>query len=689
MSTITNLAGRVLSPVVSAVSAVGSFYTEMNPSTLSGAIDIIVVEQEDKTLMCSPFHVRFGKLKILRPSEKLVDVSINGKQMDIQMKMGDAGECFFVVESENPVPSEYATSPIPQPVDLAAEEMDSFVLNDAQGEVTPMSTSPKTKQAPIEIHKRGDTEQSTEMFPMDPLEAVENVMDKKLLGTSPPANYSWAWGGLPEKQDDWDKESQAGSEMVQNDILPQRKLGQRASTPVLKSRHTQSMTADEKIGRYLASLPDKSVEKKPSALSPVQALEDDGIVGISVCGPLKELQPLTLQDAHNLFKKHQVSYETFVQDPALLTDPLTVFRFDGFYHSWVTAAPCILSSVAFQKPLTQQSMDKLIVPDPEPASGYGFMGWFGRAASPPPKPSTPPRQAARSVSPVRPVSPPPEKPSKQYNFAKSLRLTSDQLKLLNLNKGINHITFSIFSSLQGKQQCSAKIFFWDHKTKIVISDVDGTITKSDVLGHVFTMVGRDWTHAGVANLYTNIHKNGYQFLYLTSRAIGQASYTRDYLAKVEQDRQQLPEGPLLLSPDRLIRAFTREVILRKPEEFKIACLRDIKRLFGKEPCFYAGFGNRITDALSYRSVDVPPSRIFTVDPSGELKLELIANFKSSYIQLNETVDQVFPNTATKIDPDFNDFSFWNQPPVIVPIPGEEFVDSDSDDDIDKIKDVPY
>jgi phosphatidate phosphatase LPIN len=34
--------------------------------------------------------------------------------------------------------------------------------------------------------------------------------------------------------------------------------------------------------------------------------------------------------------------------------------------------------------------------------------------------------------------------------------------------------------------------------------------------------------------------------------------------------------------------------MRKPEEFKIAALKDILRLFkGKNP-FYAGFGNRIT-----------------------------------------------------------------------------------------------
>jgi phosphatidate phosphatase LPIN len=41
----------------------------------------------------------------------------------------------------------------------------------------------------------------------------------------------------------------------------------------------------------------------------------------------------------------------------------------------------------------------------------------------------------------------------------------------------------------------------------------------------------------------------------------------------------------------------REVIAKKPEDFKIECLKNIASLFpGKNP-FYAGFGNRINVSL--------------------------------------------------------------------------------------------
>ena len=51
------------------------WYSEINSATLTGAIDVIVVEQEDGTYLSSPFHVRFGKLGVLKAREKIVSIS--------------------------------------------------------------------------------------------------------------------------------------------------------------------------------------------------------------------------------------------------------------------------------------------------------------------------------------------------------------------------------------------------------------------------------------------------------------------------------------------------------------------------------------------------------------------------------------------------------------------------------------
>lgn len=76
--------------------------------------------------------------------------------------------------------------------------------------------------------------------------------------------------------------------------------------------------------------------------------------------------------------------------------------------------------------------------------------------------------------PIQGVTEPQEmEPSKKY--AKTLRLTSDQLKQLDLKSGANTVTFSLSAS--GVVACTARIFVWDHTDSIVVSDIDGTITK--------------------------------------------------------------------------------------------------------------------------------------------------------------------------------------------------------------------
>ncbi|CAJ0919504.1 unnamed protein product [Ranitomeya imitator] len=109
MNYVGQLAGQVLVTV-------RELYKGINQATLSGCIDIIVVRQQDGTYLCSPFHVRFGKLGVLRSKEKVIDIEINGEPVDLHMKLGDNGEAFFVQETEEenePVPAYLATSPIP------------------------------------------------------------------------------------------------------------------------------------------------------------------------------------------------------------------------------------------------------------------------------------------------------------------------------------------------------------------------------------------------------------------------------------------------------------------------------------------------------------------------------------------------------------------------------------------------
>lgn len=286
---------------------------------------------------------------------------------------------------------------------------------------------------------------------------------------------------------------------------------------------------------------------------------------------------------------------------------------------------------------------------------------------------TPPRTPTGSLQPTK-------------SYAKTLRLTSDQLKDMSLKYGENSMSFTV-----NRATCSANLYLWKYDTPVVISDIDGTITKSDALGHVLNMIGRDWTHSGIAKLYSDIALNGYNIMYLTSRSVGQSDSTRTYLNNIIQEGFKMPHGPTILSPDRTMAALRREVYLRKPHVFKMATLRDIRNLYGPDGGpFYAGFGNRLTDQISYRTVDVPRTRIFTINSNSEVSLDLLSlnKLKMTYVNINEVVDHYFPPVDTLVrggGEEYTDFMYWRDDPLRI----DDFSASGSEDGDDDDRGSTY
>ena len=225
---------------------------------------------------------------------------------------------------------------------------------------------------------------------------------------------------------------------------------------------------------------------------------------------------------------------------------------------------------------------------------------------------------------------------------KSFFPSSNQIKQLNLKPERNEICFVCRTSSSGIQTLKSSIYFWTYNSKIVISDVDGTITRSDVLGQVLPILGRDWTHEGVTELFTKIINQGYKIIYLTSRAIGQSTMTKNYLDSLIQEKKTLPAGPLIMSPDGLFTSLKREVIERKPHLLKIPVLSELKNLFPQNVApFYAGFGNRETDGVAYRYVNIPLNNIFIIDTSSKV-LRLGETKKGSYKLIADKIDETFP-----------------------------------------------
>uniref|UniRef100_A0AAY4ES65 phosphatidate phosphatase n=1 Tax=Denticeps clupeoides TaxID=299321 RepID=A0AAY4ES65_9TELE len=853
---------------------VKELYRGLNPATLTGGIDVIVVRQPDGSLQCSPFHVRFGKLGVLRSKEKVVDIEINGDPVNLHMKLGDNGEAFFVEETESTetsLPPHLCTSPLPLEMSEAPELAElppticrrkkrrrklffrfglaqhswfhfhclSIVLLSSHHIFVSFSTvfysRPASPKSDSELMKPQETlgpqmqwnwggfpkhspvsrltltqnshfrtiqrQMSIDLDASDSLKAVTIVRpeprplaaNSHSVETLSKASHSTpnhssesaaelAWPS-PKTGEALDSELLCGLDSVelQSSTDSAMNMEENSDAPlssaipatagltsegeaVIQSEEQPASvglaikTADsqdkkkglhsfvlvciwrvlfwrcklsfvhidagkrshhlgpsdiylddltnldpevaalyfpksetESASRLGAELNPQSGNQSPQSVgsgnldSGTDYMSDSTIdsldVTMSLCGKL----PGFIFNATEKFMEHIVSYQDFFKNPGIIDDPNLVICINSKYYNWAVAAPMVLSMQAFQKNLPKSTIEQLVKDKMPKKSGRWWFSWGRKDMNSGQvqimlgvrselyssqavdfNPSSD-EEVARTVRTNSLTDAMATAQCITQMYRKSLRLTSEQIESLNLREGANKVVFSVTTQYQGTCRCEAAIYLWNWDDKIIISDIDGTITKSDALGHILPQLGKDWTHHGIAKLYHKIHQNGYKFLYCSARAIGMADITKGYLQWVNDKGTVLPKGPVLLAPSSLFSALHREVIEKKPEVFKITCLTDIKDLFypDRQP-FYAAFGNRTNDAYAYREVGVPETHIFTVNPKGELIQEKTKANKSSYAHLSELVDHVFPlitkNHSSSFDcPEFSHFSYWREP----------------------------
>ncbi|KAK4152230.1 Lipin/Ned1/Smp2-domain-containing protein [Chaetomidium leptoderma] len=647
--------------------SVSTAWNSINPATLSGAIDVIVVEQEDGSLTCSPFHVRFGKFSLLRPYEKKVEFKVNGVKQPYSMKLGEGGEAFFVFETSETIPKSLQTSPLVSPASSPPfdalqsgqpqlQEPESLDLNDPVGKARSSSI---TRPPPTVLHSIG----------RDGLLTPRSTSPELSRGVPSTTD------GSPQRPHSDTILPTAGRKLSSDDIL--RLAGRKPSSDDDSSEGDDPMYSER--------------SHSPPPLAPAEALQrainlSKELSAVNIPAHVTGTGDLMLDMAgfkdsdEDAIRAEVLARKVLSQELDGNYDIGALFGVDERGNLW------IYSSEEAKDAAMKKAMESSLRGPPGMAiDAVSDPGYHSDSSDATASPSTSHHrrtesdlgQLALQTPPSSPGSPAAGDPN--LNYAKTLRLTSDQLKALNLKAGENSMSFTV-----NRATCQAYMYLWKHETPVVISDIDGTITKSDALGHVLNMIGRDWTHAGVAKLYNDIVSNGYNIMYLTSRSVGQADSTRTYLAGIVQDGYRLPRGPTILSPDRTMAALRREIYLRKPHIFKMSTLRDIRSLYGPEGTpFSAGFGNRFTDQISYRTVDVPRTRIFTINSNAEVSLDLLSlnKMKLSYVNMGEVVDHYFPPVGTLVKgggEDYTDFKYWRDTPLEL----DEFSASDTEDDDD-------
>ena len=227
---------------------------------------------------------------------------------------------------------------------------------------------------------------------------------------------------------------------------------------------------------------------------------------------------------------------------------------------------------------------------------------------------------------------------KKFRMKKSSKLPSHIIEKFDLKEGMNEIQYIVDGFT-----INSNIYLWNYSDKIVISDFDGTVTRSDVIGQIGVYFGLDWTHKYIAKLYSHIVNNGYKMLYVTARTMYMQTSTKNSLNNIKQDGFSMPIGPMMMNESGYVDAIKTEIIDKVPQEFKIECLLNLLKLFPNdvEP-FYAGFGNKPSDKLAYEKIGIDPGKIYIINEKGEVSKNFKTKCKTNFLLMDEQIDELFP-----------------------------------------------
>ena len=166
------------------------------------------------------------------------------------------------------------------------------------------------------------------------------------------------------------------------------------------------------------------------------------------------------------------------------------------------------------------------------------------------------------------------------------------------------------------------LYFYEKYERLIITDIDGTITTSDHRGVVRGVLGLKVHHEGIVRLLDEVAKRGYKVMYLTARSLGFDTITRNYLYKASlinqkpnpffcnyfmikelqnvDDKFSVPDGPVFLSP-KTVSETAIEHLTSGPALQKAHTLGCVLELFKEGARIVDGaYGNAESDVEAYR-----------------------------------------------------------------------------------------
>lgn len=323
--------GKIVSSVSSAL--------DFNQATLSGCIDIICVrDPQTGRLHSTPFHVRFGKAKLLRSREKVVTITVNNAPTSLVMKLGAAGEAHFMqeVSDESGLAEDDLASPINSPMHSPRREESSdrsptehmnrthrALESVASGDLIPPS-HPGREEAgqPPSLSTAASAQHSAGIASSGAVSAAP------MHSTEGPITRSEEAGGAlqadPSWQTAWGSATQGSFGSVEGRVLAPTGTGDASS---------ESLAEDSRSS-----------------------------VQFSLCGHVLFGTEEEAQHDADVFRANLVTWETMEANPSLWYHPSMVACFDRSppYYPVKVALPLLASWVLFGRPPSLGSVKRLM-----------------------------------------------------------------------------------------------------------------------------------------------------------------------------------------------------------------------------------------------------------------------------------------------------------------------------------------
>jgi len=602
-----------------------------------GAVDIILVEDPSGSVQSTPWHCRLRASRVRGTGKRIevVNILINGSDSGIRMRVGNAGEAFFVerlqgdrcgsrpIDACSPIPSIAAapttTPESPLTLDIGPKQSEEDELSKLSpqplqrvrslsvgDERLPLSSSADERDHSTALESEQCVTPPRRMRSMSDLqgEVLSTASAIQSIDSAAAENqeYTWRWGKLP-------KQRHSNADLLHllqsEDKRPLEASPSRAAAAGgVGSRHRRSSSSP-----LLLSPPRPSGGSEKSDLSSGQWYADadrSSSPGLSFptlsCGSLNSCSTLVDADANGeapVAGGKEPKNEQVIE-PELSLQDIELGDIEGG-ENWDTEGSD-----------TDDSLASYSLDDGEQKGGHE-------------------RQ-------------------RRFRFRKSLVPSADELQALRLllRPGHNDARFE----LPGAETLHCSIFLWSNSTRLVVTDIEGSVTQGKVTGRTFgsflgATVVREHVNPAAVEFFHGVREQGYEVLYVSHSGIPAGVSSRDYLLKVLACPASkvgcLPLGPVVHNPESLIQA----VHVLGGDLFKQAALRGVRRLFPPEQSpFFASFAAQQTAEASAASkkrylgerasmlrCGVAPGRIFLVADGGIVRSTANATLQATFVEM--------------------------------------------------------